>query len=131
MSATSAMVPAPVVTPSRETPIEWAESAVTCTRPSATSGAAKNDGTTHAIQYIGTWRPMMTTTSAMMAERQMVVRASAVARRASQPARAATRIGTAATSAIAYTAVTTRALCACSVTKTFGGPTVITLLALG
>src|SRR5262249_43376822 len=97
------------------------ESAVTCTRPSATSGAAKNDGTTHAIQCIGTCRPTTTTTSATMADRQTVVRASALARRANQAAAMATSIGTPATSAMAYTAVTTRALAAGTATPRLDG----------
>src|SRR5262249_13115922 len=119
-SSTNAMAPAPDATPSRAKPAECAESAVTCTRPSATSGPAKSEGTTHAIQCTGSARPTITTTSATIAARHTIARASAVALRASHADPAAAISGRVATSAVAYTAVTIRALSAYTVARRAG-----------
>src|SRR6185437_3434768 len=92
------------------------ESTPTRTRPSATSGAASVVGMTHATQWSGRARPMNTSRSAAIAERQTSTRASAPARRSASATPAAATIGIVASSDTEYTPVTACALSACTST---------------
>src|SRR5262245_29255410 len=98
--------------PSLEIAAAAAPPPATCTRPSATNGAASIDGMTHAIQCTGVRRPMKTMSSARTAQRQTSDRAPAFVRRKRAAARAATTSGTVARSEMVYTCPTARALSA-------------------